>query len=82
MATRLRRGQIIILRGRDAPLAGPVYATCGGVLVAVGESSAASSCRTGCSDFGGWHEAESSSPRRLFVYGAATFRGLIRASAS
>jgi tRNA pseudouridine55 synthase len=37
MASRLMRGQSIILRGRDAPLAGKVYATCGGVLVAVGD---------------------------------------------
>ena len=37
MATRLMRGQPVILRGRDAPLAGKVYATCNGVLVAVGD---------------------------------------------
>ncbi len=37
MATRLMRGQSIILRGRDAPLSGKIYATCGGVLVAVGD---------------------------------------------
>jgi tRNA pseudouridine55 synthase len=37
MASRLMRGQSIILRGRDAPLAGKAYATCGGVLVAVGD---------------------------------------------
>ena len=37
MATRLMRGQSIILRGREAPLAGKIYATCGGVLVAVGD---------------------------------------------
>lgn len=37
MATRLMRGQPIILRGRDAPLSGKVYATCNGVLVAVGD---------------------------------------------
>ncbi|WP_082145082.1 tRNA pseudouridine(55) synthase TruB [Microvirga massiliensis] len=35
-ATRLMRGQPTILRGRDAPLAGPIYATCNGTLVAVG----------------------------------------------
>jgi tRNA pseudouridine55 synthase len=35
-ATRLMRGQPTILRGRDAPLAGQIYATCNGVLVAVG----------------------------------------------
>jgi tRNA pseudouridine55 synthase len=35
MAGRLMRGQSIILRGRDAPLSGKVYATCNGVLVAV-----------------------------------------------
>jgi tRNA pseudouridine55 synthase len=37
MAGRLMRGQPVILRSRDAPLAGKVYATCNGVLVAVGE---------------------------------------------
>ena len=37
MAVRLMRGQPVILRGRDAPLAGKIYATCGGVLVAVGD---------------------------------------------
>jgi tRNA pseudouridine55 synthase len=37
MATRLMRGQSIILRGRDAPISGKIYATCGGVLVAVGD---------------------------------------------
>jgi tRNA pseudouridine55 synthase len=37
MAGRLMRGQSIILRGRDAPLAGKLYATCNGVLVAVGD---------------------------------------------
>src|SRR5215207_2384587 len=36
-AARLMRGQPVILRGRDAPLEGKLYATCGGVLVAVGE---------------------------------------------
>jgi tRNA pseudouridine55 synthase len=36
MAMRLMRGQSILLRGRDAPMAGKAYATCGGVLVAVG----------------------------------------------
>lgn len=35
-AARLRRGQAILLRGRDAPEAGPAYASCGGVVVAVG----------------------------------------------
>lgn len=36
-ATRLRRGQAIILRGRDAPAeGGPVYAACSGVVIAVG----------------------------------------------
>jgi tRNA pseudouridine55 synthase len=39
-AARLRRGQPILLRGRDAPiLAGTVYATTRGTLVAVGEVS-------------------------------------------
>ena len=37
MAGRLMRGQSIILRGREAPLSGKIYATCGGVLVAVGD---------------------------------------------
>jgi tRNA pseudouridine55 synthase len=37
MAGRLMRGQSIILRGRDAPMAGKIFATCGGVLVAVGD---------------------------------------------
>jgi tRNA pseudouridine55 synthase len=36
MATRLMRGQSITLRGREAPISGTIYATCGGVLVAVG----------------------------------------------
>ena len=37
MAGRLMRGQSIILRGREAPLSGKIYATCNGVLVAVGD---------------------------------------------
>jgi tRNA pseudouridine55 synthase len=37
MATRLMRGQSILLRGREAPLSGKVFATCNGVLVAVGD---------------------------------------------
>src|SRR5690349_7231240 len=37
MAGRLMRGQSIILRGREAPLSGKVYATCNGILVAVGD---------------------------------------------
>jgi tRNA pseudouridine55 synthase len=37
MAGRLMRGQPVILRGRDAPLSGKLYATCNGVLVAVGD---------------------------------------------
>jgi tRNA pseudouridine55 synthase len=37
MAGRLMRGQSIILRGRDAPLGGKLYATLNGVLVAVGD---------------------------------------------
>ena len=37
MAGRLMRGQSIILRGRDAPTGGKIFATCGGVLVAVGD---------------------------------------------
>lgn len=35
-AAKLRRGQAVLLRGPDAPLAGPAYASCGGVVVAVG----------------------------------------------
>jgi tRNA pseudouridine55 synthase len=39
-AARLKRGQPVLLRGRDAPiLKGPVYATARGMLVAVGEVS-------------------------------------------
>ena len=37
LAGRLMRGQSVILRGREAPMAGKAYATCGGVLVAVGD---------------------------------------------
>ena len=37
-AARLRRGQSVILRGRDAPAdEDAVYATCAGELVAIGE---------------------------------------------
>jgi tRNA pseudouridine55 synthase len=36
-AARLRRGQSLILRGRDAPAGGSAYAACGGVPVAFGE---------------------------------------------
>lgn len=37
-ATRLKRGQAVLIRGRDAPiLKGPVYATSRGMLVALGE---------------------------------------------
>ena len=36
-AARIRRGRSVILRGRDAPAeGGPLYATCDGVVVAVG----------------------------------------------
>ncbi len=36
-AARIRRGQSVILRGRDAPAeGGPYYGACGGVVVAVG----------------------------------------------
>lgn len=35
-AARLRRGQSILLRGRDAPAEGPAFASCGGVVVALG----------------------------------------------
>jgi tRNA pseudouridine55 synthase len=39
-AVRLRRGQPVLLRGRDAPiLAGTVYATSRGTLIAVAEVS-------------------------------------------
>jgi tRNA pseudouridine55 synthase len=39
-AARLKRGQPVLIRGRDAPiLKGPVYATSRGTLVAVGEVS-------------------------------------------
>jgi tRNA pseudouridine55 synthase len=38
-ADRLRRGQPVLLRGRDAPIVeGTVYATSRGKLVAVGEA--------------------------------------------
>jgi tRNA pseudouridine55 synthase len=36
-AARLRRGGSVILRGRDAPHGGVVYAACGGAPVAFGE---------------------------------------------
>ncbi|HMK89327.1 MAG TPA: tRNA pseudouridine(55) synthase TruB [Methylocystis sp.] len=36
-AARLRRGGSLILRGRDAPLGGVVYASCGGAPIAFGE---------------------------------------------
>ncbi len=37
-AARLKRGQPVLIRGRDAPiLTGPVYATSRGILVALGE---------------------------------------------
>lgn len=35
-AARLRRGHPLLLRGQDAPLGGPAYAACKGVVVAVG----------------------------------------------
>jgi tRNA pseudouridine55 synthase len=35
-AARLRRGQPLLLRGRDAPADGAAYAACGGVVVATG----------------------------------------------
>jgi tRNA pseudouridine55 synthase len=35
-AARLRRGQPLLLRGRDAPAEGAAYAACGGVVVATG----------------------------------------------
>ncbi len=36
-AARLRRGQSLLLRGRDAPIDGIAYAACGGTPVAFGE---------------------------------------------
>ena len=39
-ASRLRRGQPILLRGRDAPVGGMAYAACGGVVVALGSVEA------------------------------------------
>ena len=36
-AARLRRGQSVILRGRDAPSEGAAYAVCSGVVIASGE---------------------------------------------
>ncbi len=36
LAARLRRGQSVLLRGRDAPGEGAAYASCGGVVVAIG----------------------------------------------
>lgn len=36
LAARLRRGRSIFLRGSDAPSEGPAFASCGGVLIAVG----------------------------------------------
>ncbi|MDP3255767.1 MAG: tRNA pseudouridine(55) synthase TruB [Bosea sp. (in: a-proteobacteria)] len=36
-ALRLKRGQSVLLRGRDVPVESPaLYATCGGVLIAIG----------------------------------------------
>ena len=46
-AARLRRGQSVILRGREAPAEGPAYAVCAGMPIAFGRVEAASSCRTG-----------------------------------
>ena len=37
LGLRLMRGQSVILRGRDAPVEGKAFATCGGILVAVGD---------------------------------------------
>lgn len=37
MGLRLMRGQPVILRGRDAPVSGKAFATCSGILVAVGD---------------------------------------------
>jgi tRNA pseudouridine55 synthase len=37
MALRLMRGQPVLLRGQDAPTEGKAFATCGGILVAVGD---------------------------------------------
>jgi tRNA pseudouridine55 synthase len=35
-AARLRRGQSVLVRGRDAPAEGPAWASCGGVAIALG----------------------------------------------
>lgn len=35
-AARLRRGQSILLRGQDTPMEGAAFASCGGVVVAIG----------------------------------------------
>jgi tRNA pseudouridine55 synthase len=37
LGLRLMRGQPVILRGRDAPIEGKAFATCAGILVAVGD---------------------------------------------
>jgi tRNA pseudouridine55 synthase len=37
LGLRLMRGQPVILRGRDAPVEGKAFATCAGILVAVGD---------------------------------------------
>ena len=37
MGLRLMRGQPVLLRGRDAPVGGKAFATCSGILVAVGD---------------------------------------------
>lgn len=39
-AARLRRGQSLLLRGRDAPFDGVAYAACGGVPIAFGQVEA------------------------------------------
>lgn len=36
-AARLRRGQSVLIRGRDVPAAGPAHASCSGESVAIGE---------------------------------------------
>lgn len=41
-AARLRRGQNLVLRGRDAPIDGIAYAACGGVPIAFGPVEAGS----------------------------------------
>jgi len=57
MAARLMRGQSIILRGREAPVSGKIYATCGGVLVAVGDVERGELVPYRVFNLGGWPAA-------------------------